>query len=104
MDQARRGFPARAFCFGAAFCGSAVAALRKPSAPLAMYTFGEHLTGKSKQASLGIAPGFGRQTRFAAGLLEELLARQAMFDGHLRKKQPALGVKTNEQPMMTDFD
>lgn len=103
MVQARRGFSARAFRFCAAFeferCGFA-----EPSERLALSTFGEDFTGKCKQASLGIAPGFGRQTCLSAGFFEELLAGQAVFGGHLRKKQPALGVATDEQAVTPDFD
>ena len=55
-----------------------------------MCAFGEDLTCKSKEASLGIAPGFTKQPRLAAGLLEELLARQPMFNGNLGEKETAV--------------
>ena len=57
-----------------------------------MRAFGEDLACKSKEASLGIAPGFVAQPSLPAGLLEELLARQPMLDGNLGKKKPALRV------------
>ena len=64
----------------------------------------ENLTGKSKEASFRIAPGFTRQTCLAAGLLKELLARQPMFDGYLGEQKPALRTETDEQPVMPNFD
>jgi len=91
MVKARRGFSA-----GLLFlhhCSiSTFPDWLKPSDPLAMCAFGEDLTCKSKEASLGIPPGFVTQPRLPAGLLEELLARQPMLDGNLRKKKPALRV------------
>ena len=36
------------------------------------------------------------QPGFAAGLLEELLARQPMLDGNLGEKKPALRVQTDD--------
>jgi len=61
-----------------------------------MRTLGEDLTSKPKKAGFGITPGLTRQSRLSAGLLEELFARQAMFDRHLREKKSALRVEANE--------
>jgi len=61
-----------------------------------MRTLGEDLASKTKKASFGIAPGFTQQSRLSAGFLEELFARQAMFDGDLREEESALRVEANE--------
>lgn len=69
-----------------------------------MRNFGKNLTTKSEESSLGIAPGFTRQPRLAAGLLKKLLARQLMLDGNLREKKPALRMETDQQAMMPELD
>jgi hypothetical protein len=57
-----------------------------------MCAFGEDLACKCEEASLGIAPSFAAQPCLAAGLFQELLARQPMFDRNLGEKNPALCV------------
>ena len=96
MVQARRGFSARAFCSCVMVCFPGYPAWRNPSITLAMRAFGEDLTRKCKEASLGIAPGVAMQPGFPAGFLKELLARQPMFDGNLGKKKPALRVQADQ--------
>ena len=91
MVKARRGFSA-GFLFLHHCSISTFPDWLKPSGPLAMCAFGEDLTCKSKEASLGIAPGFATQPCLPACLLEELLARQSMFGRNLGEKKPALGV------------
>jgi hypothetical protein len=91
MVQARCGFSARAIFLRHGSISAFPARLR-PSDPFGMCTFGEDLACKSEEASLGIAPSFAAQPCLAAGLFQELLARQPMFDRNLGEKNPALCV------------
>src|SRR5260370_33923149 len=89
MVQARCGFSARAIFLRHGSI-SAFPTQLKPSDPFGMCAFGEDLACKCKEASLGIAPSFAAQPCFAAGLFQELVARQPVCDRKLREEKPPL--------------
>lgn len=64
----------------------------------------KNLTRKAKEACLRVAPRFARQSRFPAGFLQELFARQMMFDGDLRQEKPAVCVKHEQQAMAPNLN
>jgi len=47
---------------------------------------GEHVTRKSQHLGLRISPGFPRQQRFPASLVQKLLASKTVLDSHLWKQ------------------
>jgi hypothetical protein len=59
----------------------------------------KNLACKAKEARFKVAPRLTPQSRFPAGLLQELFARQVMFDSHLRQEKPALCVEHHQQAM-----
>lgn len=69
-----------------------------------MCTFREDFTRKSKNACFGVAPRLTAQPGFSAGFLKELLAREAIFDGHLRQEEPAVRMEDDEQPVSSNLD
>src|ERR1700751_3676373 len=59
--------------------------------------------GKSIKLRFGFAPGIARQSGFAAGLFQELLAGKMVFHGHLREQQAAAVSGNHEQPRGAEF-
>lgn len=53
--------------------------------------FGKDFTGEGKNLRLGVPPGIGEQSGFAASLLEESFPAHSVRDGHLGKEQAAVG-------------
>src|SRR5438477_6411342 len=101
--RARCGFPARALCF----CRAARLHLSRPAgclSPSAKRTLRNDLTSETKEVSFGIAPSFARQPGFPAGLLEELLARQLMFDRDLGKQQAAFCLELDKKSVKPNCD
>jgi len=69
-----------------------------------MRTLGKDLTGESEEVSFGIAPSFARQSGLPAGLLEELLGRQPMFDCDLGKQKAAFCLELDKKSVIPNLD
>jgi hypothetical protein len=67
-------------------------------------SFRKDFASESEEQGFRVTPRVAPQTGFSASFLNKLLAGKMMLHGHLRKKEPALRMKSNEQTMAPDFD
>src|SRR6266436_2447101 len=71
---------------------------------LQCFTFRNNYARKAQDSYVVCPPCISGESGLTAGLRQELLAAQSVFDGHLRQQQSTPAVLTNDQAMSAELD